>query len=284
MQPVQLIQEQICELVIKGVDARDRGDHCMAANAWNQAITLYENYERFIGSDMMSKVIPNDMIAGVYFDYGSMIESRGDVAGACEATRKAAKLNPNEPGFLQQLGRYCGRLGMHEEAVKAHQAYLNLVPDAEDASEVQTAISYSLSILKGEYQDKQPSIINSNWSSRYNAAVQLFETGNFLRAKDFFLSLLEAKDLRPVDEFMCRVSICQCVLGAKQRPSIKECVQRLVTAEFDEVEEHLLATRRLKNDLSNEERSQPAVSSSLELQDSIGYWITAVRLKQGNEK
>lgn len=281
--PAQEMKAQIARFVMAGNAARDCGDIDEAIKSWKNALDYYELCGRTVGADLMSQVIPDEMMAAVYFDYGTLLESRGDVSGAYEATRMAARLNPSEPGFLQQLGRYCSRLGLYQECVDALQAYLKLDPDAEDSDEAQITIQANLRLQRGESTDRQAPVTGSDWWARHNAGVQLFETGDYVRAKKVFATLLKEKDLPPVDKCMCRISICQCILCARNLPSLRECFDGLSDSEHREIELQLGVIDSLKGRLTADDLDHAPVSEAFELLEAVKSLTDAAQKTRGRK-
>lgn len=78
---------------------------------------------------LRKSVAENDEFWESHFELGGVLEGRRDFAGAAREFRRAAELNPKNPGVYYRLARVYDRLGKSEEAKAEHTLHEKLTQE-----------------------------------------------------------------------------------------------------------------------------------------------------------
>ena len=87
---------------------------------------------------MASEFFPDDYVT--LYNLGSALHKQGDEVAAIVEYDRAIALAPNEPTFHFALGISYERLARRAEAAAAYGRYLDLVPQAPNATQVAAKI------------------------------------------------------------------------------------------------------------------------------------------------
>jgi hypothetical protein len=83
---------------------------------------------------LRKSIAVNDDFWESHFELGGVLEARRDFAGAARESRRAAELNPKNPGVHYRLARVYDRLGKTDEAKAEHALHERLTQEPPSVS------------------------------------------------------------------------------------------------------------------------------------------------------